>query len=93
MLTRILDASRINMDDPHIKYELEADLRRMDFIRHEDAPKDAEACRVIVEPSSITYSQILHRFRFEIQYGKYDNGRFVALGDAQKTQSEALPMI
>jgi len=93
MLTRILDTTRIDINNSQIKHELEIDLRRMDHINHEDAPKGTEAYILIVEPSQRTYSSMLYRFRFEIQYGKYDSNKFIPLGEPKKTQSEALPMI
>jgi hypothetical protein len=47
-----------------------------------------------VEPSTVTYSEMLYRFKFEIQYGYLKkNSKFKPLGKPIKTQSEALPFL
>ncbi len=92
MLERILDTSAIDMTDSHIVYELNIDLERMDKLEHNESPRKANAYKVKVEPSRVTYYEGLHRFRFEIQYGYLrKNGKFKSLGKPIQTQSESLP--
>ena len=81
------------MNDPLIRSELDTDLRRMDHMKHENAPEGANAYKVKVEPSTRTYNPLMHRFRYEIQYGKLDKDKFIPLGEPENTQTEALPMI
>lgn len=93
MLTRILDTSEIDMSDPEIRSELETDLRRMNYMEHYDIPKGANAYTVTVRPSSQTYRHSLHRFTFEIRYGRMNNGEFEPQGEPVFRQTETLPMI
>lgn len=93
MLKRILDTTKIDMDNSTIQSELNTDLRRMDHLSHDKVPEGTNAYKVTVEPSEKTYGAFHHRFRFEIQYGKLDGDKFIPLGKPKKTQSEALPMI
>ncbi len=93
MLTRILDTSAIDMDDLGIQYELAIDLRRMNALEHESAPENITAYKVKVTPSTQTYSEGLHRFRFEIQYGNLNNNHFEPKGESVFYQTETLPMI
>ena len=92
MLERILDTNAIDMEDSHIVYELNIDLKRMDKLEHYNLSKSVTAYKVIVTPSTMTYGEGLHRFLFEIQYGyKKKNGEFKQIGKSLRTQSEALP--
>jgi hypothetical protein len=93
MLTRMLDTSGIDMNDPLIKSELEIDLRRMDRLKHEEMPDGVNAYNVIITPSTRTYSPLLHRFLFEIQYGCIIGNNFEPKGKPLRYQSETLPMI
>lgn len=91
-MERILDTSSIDMTNNQIVRELEINLERMNKLNHTEAPKRANAYKVIVKPSNITYSEMLYRFRFEIQYGRLKwNKKFKPLGNAVFTQSEVLP--
>ncbi|MBI3034293.1 hypothetical protein HYY72_03975 [Candidatus Woesearchaeota archaeon] len=92
MLTRILDTG-IDISDPEIRWELETDLRRMDRLPHDDVPENADAYMVKVTPSVRTYMPGLHRFRFELQYGRMNNGAFEPEGKPALYQTETLPMI
>ena len=93
MLTRILDTTEIDMDNPEILAELDTDLRRMDYMKHEEMPEGSDAYRVKVSPSTRTYMPGLHRFRFEIQYGKMIDGELKPKGEVALYQTETLPMI
>jgi len=94
MLERIIDTSAIDITNSQIKYELEIDLERMNKLEHNEAPKKANAYKVKVEPSQVTYSEMLYRFRFELQYGYLKkNKEFRPIGKSIKTQSEALPFL
>ncbi|OIO61477.1 hypothetical protein COY26_02370 [Candidatus Woesearchaeota archaeon CG_4_10_14_0_2_um_filter_33_10] len=93
MLKRILDTTKIDIDDPGVKYDLETDLRRMDRMKHDEAPKNIEAYKVKVEPSVQTYMPGFHRFRFKFQYGKLIGDKFVPIGKPIKKQSENLPYL
>ena len=92
MLKRILDTEGIDMENETIQGELAIDLERMDLMKH-DAPKKANAYKVIVEPSLVTYDEHFHRFRFEIQYGILKKDKFNPIGESIRTQSEALPFL
>ena len=92
-MKRIVDTSQIDTDNPLIRNELDIDLRRMNRLDHSEAPDGADAYRVVVKPSSATYSEFLHRFIFEIQYGKFDGGEFIPLGEVLKKQTETLPFL
>ena len=92
MLERILNTDAIDMDNSQIAYELEIDLERMDKLEHKTAPKTANSYKVTVRPSTVTYSEMMYRFRFEIQYGYLKkNKEFRPIGKSLQTQSEALP--
>ena len=93
MLTRILDTSQIDMTNPIIQSELEIDLRRMDRLSHDGSPENANTHKVTVTPSIRTYSPGLHRFRFEIQYGKKEGDEFTPIGEPIYYQSETLPFL
>ena len=93
MLTRILDTTEIDMDNPEIRAELETDLRRMDHMKHEEMPEDSDAYKVRVLPSTRTYMPGLHRFRFIMQYGKMLDGELKPKGEEVVYQTETLPMI
>ena len=93
MLTRILDTQAIDIENKTIQYELSIDLERMDLMKHENIPKKVNAYKVIVTPSVVTYTDFLHRFRFEIQYGTLKKDKFKQIGESIKTQSEALPFL
>lgn len=93
MLTRILDTTAIDMKDPEIRRELEIDLKRMDRLPHDESPKNSNAYKVNVTPSTQTYHPGLHRFRFLIQYGELAGEQFKPLGDVVRFQSETLPML
>lgn len=93
MLTRILDTSKIDTNNPEIKFELEIDLNRMDKLDHSKKPKGTNAYQVKVKPSTQTYMDGLHRFIFEIQYGAIRKGKFKPKGELIFYQSETLPMI
>lgn len=93
MLTRILDTTEINMNDPEIQAELRTDLRRMDRLRHEEMPEGCDSYRVKVMPSTRTYMPGLHRFRFEIQYGNLVDDKLKPKGEVVFYQTETLPMI
>jgi hypothetical protein len=92
MLKRIVDTSRIDIEDPEIARELGIDLNRMNHMTH-NSPDNTNAYRIIVSPSSQTYSPGLHRFTFNIQYGRLDGEVFKAIGQSIERQSETLPMI
>lgn len=92
MLARILDASRIDMNDPEIQAELNLDLQRMDKLPHDRAPEGSNTYRVIVTPG-ITYMPGLHRFDFEIQYGVLDRDNLRPLGNSVKYTTERLPFL
>jgi len=93
MLKRILDTTKIDMNDEYIQKELGKDLQRMDKLPHnKKAPEGANAYKVTVEPSTQTYMPCFHRFRFYIQYGKLKNDEFIPLDKPIRTQSEALPL-
>ncbi|MEK6933427.1 MAG: hypothetical protein AABW75_00960 [Nanoarchaeota archaeon] len=93
MLTRILDTTEIDMNNPEIRVELNTDLRRMDHLRHEEMPEGSGVYRVKVMPSTRTYLPGLHRFRFEIQYGNMLDGELKPKGEKVLYQTETLPMI
>lgn len=93
MLTRILNTSGIDVNDPEIQRELKTDLRRMDSLRHEHMPKGVNAYKVTATPSTVTYMLGLHRFKFKIQYGCIDNNKFEPKGEPVFYQTETLPMI
>ena len=91
MLTRILDTTEIDMTNPEILAELEADLRRMDYLKHECMPEGVDTYRVKVMPSNRTYGLGLHRFIFEIQYGNKTDDQFEPKGEPKTYQTETLP--
>ncbi len=93
MLTRILDTSKIDIEDPQIRRELNQDLRRMDRLKHVEMPDDVDTFKVKVKPSSITYHAGLHRFVFELQYGNMVEDEFKPKGEVVSYQTETLPMI
>lgn len=93
MLTRILDTTGIDVKDPEITAELNTDLRRMDCLKHLEAPKEAGHYRVKVTPSARTFAPGLHRFRFELTYGNLEGEKFVPIGEPILYQTETLPMI
>jgi hypothetical protein len=88
---RILDASQIDMDDPTIRHELDLDLKRMDELPHDEVPGSADAYRVTVSPSTVSYMPGFYRFVFEIQYGKLEDDEFTPIGTPIRQQSETLP--
>jgi CheY-like chemotaxis protein len=90
-LRRIIDTSAIDLCDPMIKFELDQDLKRMDHLRY--LPDGVDAYSAKVNPSTQTYSEMLHRFLFEVQYGNIVGKDFVAEGEPVMYQSEGLPMI
>ncbi|MHA1988791.1 MAG: hypothetical protein ACW98D_19380 [Promethearchaeota archaeon] len=92
MLTRILDTEAIDTENEIIQHELETDLKRIDSMDFKNAPKEANAYKVIVKPSLVTYFEEFHRFIFEIQYGTLEKGEFSQIGESIKTQSELLPL-
>ena len=93
MLTRILDTTKINMNDSEIRAELNMDLRRMDCMEHEEMPEGSDVYLLEVSPSIQTYRPGFHRFRFKIQYGNLIDGEIRIKGKSKHTQSEALPII
>lgn len=92
MLEQILDTSAIDLKNSQIKYELDIDLERFEKYKHENIPQGANSYTLKVEPSQVTYSSLLCRFRFEIQYGISEkNKEFKPIDKPIKTQSECLP--
>ena len=92
-LKRILDTTEIDIDNPEIRSDLDIDLRRMDLMKHEAAPEDADTYSVVVRPSTKTYYLGLYRFIFNIQYGKMEGEEFKPMGEPEQYQSETLPMM
>lgn len=94
MLIRLLDTTKIDLRNPSILADFDTDLRRIDSMKHEDAPEGCDAYLVKVRPSTQTYRPGLYRFLFEIQYGKLVSDKdFEPLGEVENYQSETLPMI
>ncbi|MBI2631927.1 hypothetical protein HYW75_02910 [Candidatus Pacearchaeota archaeon] len=93
MLIRILDTTQIDNENSQIMGELITDLRRMDHLKHLESPDGCNAYKLRVLPSLRTYSILLHRFRFEIQYGILVNDKFRPVGKVVNQQTETLPMI
>ncbi|MBI2545019.1 MAG: hypothetical protein HYW22_00250 [Candidatus Aenigmarchaeota archaeon] len=91
MLIRILDTSNIG-SDPSIRTELDMDLRRMDRLNHRKYPR-VNAYRVVVTPSAFTYTEVHHRFNFELQYGMLNDGAFTPVGEPVIYSTETLPFI
>lgn len=91
MLTRILDASAIDMNNA-ISDALYADLARMDVMQHGLAPFGATAYKVKASASRENFSCESYRFVYTIQYGVIkDNEVFQAQGKPVTYQTETLP--
>lgn len=88
MLTRILDTSRIAIDNGEVAYELSIDLRRMDRLSHSARPALANAYVCTVRPSVY-----LHNFLFELQYGIKTQSGFEPVGPPQHYNTETLPFL
>jgi hypothetical protein len=93
MLTRILDTSNIDMDDPEIRAKLEIDLKRMDHLDHREFAEGCDAFMVVVRPHPEFYHPSLYRFRFELKYGTIKDDEFFPSGKTATFGTQTLPYI
>lgn len=87
-----IDTSRIDMNNLEIQKGLEIDLKRMNKLKHELAPEEADKYMVKVRPAA-DYRQGLYRFIFEIQYGYCYGYDFIPVGEKIEYSTQTLPFL
>ena len=93
LLKRIVETSKIDMNDPEIQIELEIDLERMDRLTHQDRPEGTDSFLITVTPSETLYKRGHHRFLFEIQYGTQTEQGFTPIGEPKHYNTQSLPFL
>ena len=97
MRNLIINTERVDLENPEIRRSLNKDLARMNKMEHENDATGklatGDACKVIVSPSRLSYSPGFYQFRFEIEYGETNEGRFLPNGEKEVRCSESLPYI